>query len=494
VTPKDWAELAISVYAGMIEDRHHFAQASYRDGQWYFMLDKPGTNINGESYAPELGAALRKTLLEPVGQWCVFWWPHPTIGNGIRREALAWLARHKPPVRWIPDRPVGKAMHYGLAAPFFRACRTRRVVLVGPGHLAGLDLFPVERHIVCPDGTAWREVDRLAAEVMSAHQPDDLVLFAAGHASNLLIHRLWPDLKGRATLFDIGASLDPFVGIYSRGEFREPDWVANVLPLNHPDGRKPPAPVPPAKPQPLAHRVRPVRRPPPPPPPRRRAVPRPRPKPAPAQPRAAAVRLAAQPLPPPPPLPEVANPKWALILGGGQSVWDDVRALEETLGRPWDGVVIAANDVGCHWGRDLHHWVTLHPEKMSKWVQERVGHGHPGGYITWTRRGGRGADRQLDSWAGGSSGLLAVSVAAHIGCTRIVLCGVPMNREPHFAESKVHARNKPWSSADGHWKAWQAPHVLTRLRAMVRSMSGRTRDLLGAPTLDWLVGEQQKAA
>lgn len=232
--PEGWCELAVATYAAMVADRVHFAQAAYRDGEWYCMLGFGGGNINGERYDPELGALLRRTLLEPVGQWCVFWWPHPRMGVKAREGALRWLEEHQPDVRWIPDRPIGRANQEGKAAPFWRACRTRRVIVVGPQHLAPLDLFPVAAHIVVPDGTAWKEADRICNEVRAQVLTDDLVLFAAGMASNLMIHRLWPDLRGRATLYDIGAALDPYVGVFSRGSFREPGWRENVMPRNLP--------------------------------------------------------------------------------------------------------------------------------------------------------------------------------------------------------------------------------------------------------------------
>ena len=235
VSANQWCDLAVATYAALIEDRMHFAQAAYRDGEWYCILGRPGGNINGETYDPELGEMLRQTLLEPVGQWCTFWWDHPTIGKAAKKGALEWLAKHKPPVRWIPDRPISRANQEGRAAPFWEACRTRRVILVGPKHLAGLDIFPVAQHIPVPDATAWKHIDRICDEVRTALEgKDELVLFAAGMAANVMIWRLWPECRGKATLYDIGAALDPYCGVLSRGSFREKNWKARVMPRNIP--------------------------------------------------------------------------------------------------------------------------------------------------------------------------------------------------------------------------------------------------------------------
>lgn len=233
-TDNDWAAMAVSTYEALIADRVHFAEAGYRDGEFYCMLGAGGSNCNGERYTPELGAMLRQTLLEPVGQWCVFWWAHPKIGVRIRQKAVAWLQRHRPDVRWLPDRPIGRANEKGLARPIFEAMARRRIVLVGPRHLVRLTLLPIETHVVVPDGTAWQQLDRITAEVRGAVRPDDLVLFASGMASNVMIWRLWPELRGRATLLDIGAALDPYVGVFSRGAYREPHWQQEIMPRNLP--------------------------------------------------------------------------------------------------------------------------------------------------------------------------------------------------------------------------------------------------------------------
>ena len=63
---------------------------------------------------------------------------------------------------------------------------------------------------------------------------DELVLFAAGMAANVMIWRLWPECRGKATLYDIGAALDPYCGVMSRGSFRERGWRENVMPKNLP--------------------------------------------------------------------------------------------------------------------------------------------------------------------------------------------------------------------------------------------------------------------
>lgn len=233
----NWANMTMAVYAGLIRERIHFAQASYRDGEWYCMLGHSGGNCNGEAYDPALGGMLRNTLLHPVGQLCVFWWPGETKGLAARAGALKWIAQHKPPVTWIPDRPFGRANEIGELAPFFAAARTRNVTIVGPQHM---ERFPTNllgdfQHIVVRDGTAWQSADDTVAQVEDMAREDELVLFAAGMASCVMIHRLWGGaLRHKATLIDIGAVLDPYAGVYSRGEYVTEAWQTDTQPRNIP--------------------------------------------------------------------------------------------------------------------------------------------------------------------------------------------------------------------------------------------------------------------
>lgn len=186
---------------------------------------------------------------------------------------------------------------------------------------------------------------------------------------------------------------------------------------------------------------------------------------------------------------------WALILGGAECVWDDVEELEEeVLGREWPGLVIATNDAGADWPRRLDHWVSFHPEKFLEvmppgntgaWVEERRRNGHPDGAVLWARRAEHIVDRLVEPWDGGSSGLLACVVAHELACTRGVLCGVPMDRRPHY--HRGHG-GEPWKWADKHWREWETNE--DRIQGWVRSMSGRTEVMLGRPTLDWLTREE----
>lgn len=196
--------------------------------------------------------------------------------------------------------------------------------------------------------------------------------------------------------------------------------------------------------------------------------------------------------------PTIERPDLALVLGGAKCIEDDLDALAEIV-NPWPGLVVACNDAGAAWPLRLDHWATLHPEKLHErwkdgigdWIVERRERGHPDGYETWSRREPNLVDHVVDAWSGGSSGHLAVKVSKHAGAKRSVLCGIPMEEMPHFHDGR---NGEPWPYADAHWKSWtRDAEAIGWTLGWVRSLSGLTKEMLGAPTRKWLgLGEREK--
>lgn len=174
-----------------------------------------------------------------------------------------------------------------------------------------------------------------------------------------------------------------------------------------------------------------------------------------------------------------------LVLGGAKSVWRDASAATD-LADP--DLIVAVNDIGSVWPDRLDIWATLHPEKMADWREQRRSNGHTGAREHVAHERWSGVDRLTPyQWPGmnasGSSGLYAVKVALEAGASRVVLAGIPMSAGAHFN------REGPWNDLGSFTEAWKI--ALPRLRDAVRSMSGWTRELLGAPTPEWLAGDPQ---
>ena len=92
-----------------------------------------------------------------------------------------------------------------------------------------------------------------------------------------------------------------------------------------------------------------------------------------------------------------------------------------------------------------------------------------------------GADVKIDHTGRGTSGLGAVMAGIFMGYQKIILCGIPLDDSGHYFDP-------PWVTskfttevpqAAGELKWWnQLPEVH---RKRIRSMSGRTREMFGAP-------------
>lgn len=83
----------------------------------------------------------------------------------------------------------------------------------------------------------------------------------------------------------------------------------------------------------------------------------------------------------------------------------------------------------------------------------------------------------------GTSGLFALKVALiDLGFDRAVLCGMPMR------DDGAHLRdaNEPWLGETMHWAGWLEAYP--QIKARARSMGGRTAELLGRPTAEWVAG------
>lgn len=178
------------------------------------------------------------------------------------------------------------------------------------------------------------------------------------------------------------------------------------------------------------------------------------------------------------------------MLGGAACVWSDFEAALD-LGE-FHGAV-ACNDVGAAYPGHLDALVTLHAEKAPIWVGRRAAAGRPSpgavlahdglghappacvtGTTNWRFEG------QKDT---GSSGLFALKVALiDLGFDGAVLCGVPMTpAQGHFFDAAE------WRGAAAHQRGWA--QALPHIKHRARSMSGWTRDLLGAPDERWLAAQ-----
>lgn len=180
----------------------------------------------------------------------------------------------------------------------------------------------------------------------------------------------------------------------------------------------------------------------------------------------------------------------ALVLGGAECVWRDW-ARAQAIGE-YDAV-IAVNDMVAAYAGPLEAAVSLHADKLANiWLPDRLWRGFPRPANVWGPRDdenmglmppltGFVAQFFQGQTENGSSGLFGLKAALdHLGHARAVLCGVPMDGQPHFFD------DKEWPCADDMMAGWLQAFDAIKDRA--RSMSGWTAELLGKPDKDWVAG------
>lgn len=174
-------------------------------------------------------------------------------------------------------------------------------------------------------------------------------------------------------------------------------------------------------------------------------------------------------------------PDTCLVVGGAGCVFDDL-AKAGNMFRP--DCIIAINDIMTRLPR-VDHAVTMHPEKMHTWLEQRQANGFSEIVSFWT-----GHDKILPKSSlpykkfknnKGGSGLLAVEIAMYLGFTKIILAGIPLEaRQGHFFDDFV------WRECILYRVVWE--HRGNTL-PNVRSFSGWTKEQYGEPTLEWILEE-----
>jgi hypothetical protein len=181
----------------------------------------------------------------------------------------------------------------------------------------------------------------------------------------------------------------------------------------------------------------------------------------------------------------------ALVIGSADGCFEEAQEALKLWGDGEPDAIAVLNDSFPRWPGRVDYLPTLHAENVEGWLMAREQAGYSMGAQVWSYH--RTHDGRLpgahiyplvkhiaSDWAG-SSGLYAVRVLLLEKFERIVLAGVPM-------ESKAGhiLRKKPWTGAEGFRNGWK--HRLPEIKNKVRSCSGWTQGLLGAPTAEWISG------
>ncbi len=168
------------------------------------------------------------------------------------------------------------------------------------------------------------------------------------------------------------------------------------------------------------------------------------------------------------------TPSAALIVGAARDVWDDMRAAAVLLGRH---TVFAVGEMVLFLPR-VDHAVSHHGAELVHYAAaRRLGNLPQTPFVTHSTADAEGIDRVWPpEFRVGDSGLLAARVALALGFERVVLAGVPIDASPHPWDDPA----APALDFGQHYRpAWAA--MVHEFAGRVASMSGFTRELLGAP-------------
>lgn len=170
--------------------------------------------------------------------------------------------------------------------------------------------------------------------------------------------------------------------------------------------------------------------------------------------------------------------KTLIMIAGGRTVWSDfARFTGNNWHSQWD--VMAVNDVGMFYERPLEHWFSCHGGQIPGWSDVREFH-HPPARYRHTMKYGNGGHASCIEWPVPSiatSTNAAVLVGLIMGYDLVVMCGAPLDDDGHFFDP-------PWIrtnfSNEGRHDIW-AEQNRKIFEGKVKSMSGVSREILGAP-------------
>lgn len=175
-----------------------------------------------------------------------------------------------------------------------------------------------------------------------------------------------------------------------------------------------------------------------------------------------------------------------IICGSGRCLWDDVKAARAA----WpDADVMAIKQAGIYLPFKYQHWAGAHGERFQWMIPlRREGYYFHGfdaeqrrgvkpqklGVMTHSEKSWPLVDCVWPSKMTGTSALFGTRVGLGLGYDEILLCGVPLDRTGRFYDA-------PWDAGVDlnvvDMREWEA--FLPVMQGRVKSMSGRTRELLG---------------
>ena len=184
-----------------------FKFARYGDGEIYCMKGKHGGNCDNHSYFPDLGSALRQSVVEEPEYMVGI---QPLSVSHIPEDVNNYFGHFT--TLYNAD-VLHNASISGRLQDFENALSGRYVVLVGPVNLA--NLFENCVHIVIPELNCWLEFEHIRQQIAFHIEGinNAVVILCAGMMSEVVID-VFDDYPH--TFIDAGSVFDPYCNVKSR--------------------------------------------------------------------------------------------------------------------------------------------------------------------------------------------------------------------------------------------------------------------------------------
>lgn len=175
--------------------------------------------------------------------------------------------------------------------------------------------------------------------------------------------------------------------------------------------------------------------------------------------------------------------KQCLVAATGRCLWDDIEKFD------YSGMdIMAVKDAVIHFPDPVHHAFSQHADQLVPMIEIRNLRNPSARRQNNAIIGHTSVDTRfpsLHAWnlpGHGTSTLGAVYVALALGYKRVVIAGAPLDDSGHYFDPpgfKTHFEKRIPDKEKGP-KFWELVYQDV-FKGRVRSLSGRTRDLLGDP-------------
>lgn len=218
---------SLDFYVKPILEGKPYSFARYGDGEWSSILEKrkyPQSNCDGHFYYQDMrddfyrvfrclrDEARKYDYLLGMQNMAMRMW-----GSRIRRFLREYAIQDR---EWHNADVFHHASREGQLKPLIEALKPANVIVVGPGHLRGLQrVFGYNEFVRVPQQNCYLQLTWLLRKIRKAIDRASkpvVVAISASMPAEILIHRLYEDHGSHAFLIDFGSVFDPYVGVASR--------------------------------------------------------------------------------------------------------------------------------------------------------------------------------------------------------------------------------------------------------------------------------------